>query len=136
VAVAVEDDEGLVDQVGEETQDFPVLERRAGADPFGRAKREPPGEGGQPTEQDPLRVGEEVMTPLHRRLERLLPGEGSTGAAGEQAEAITQAIEDTLRAQGPDPSGGQFDGQRDTVQANADGGDGRGVATVDPEGGT
>src|SRR2546423_2593800 len=80
VALAVEDDEGLVNQVRKETQDFPVLERRAGADRFGRAKSEPAGEGGQATEQDPLRVREEVMAPLHGCLERLLAGEGGTGA--------------------------------------------------------
>ena len=48
-------------------------------------------------------------------------------AAGQQVEPVGQSLGDALDAHHARPGGGQLDGQRDPVQALADGGHGRGV---------
>src|SRR4029077_20102925 len=66
--------ERLLDQVGEEERDLHGLETVAGTDLLGGLEREPARKDREAAEQRAFLGGEQVMAPVERRLERLLPG--------------------------------------------------------------
>ena len=54
-------------------------------------------ENRQAAEQDPLRVGQQRVRPVHRGLQRLLAAHRGARSAGEQPESILQAGQDLGR---------------------------------------
>ena len=81
----------------------------------------------QPAEQLPFDVRQQLVAPVHGRLERPLPGDGRSRAAGEQTESVLQPRLDLLRRQDDDAGGRQLDGERNPIETPADPGDGVGV---------
>jgi len=72
---------------------------------------------------------QEVVGPLDGRLKRLLTLAGSTSTAGQQPEAVIEAVADLGDAHRAGARRGQLDGQGDPVESLADLGDDRfGVA--------
>lgn len=59
------------------------------------------------------------MAPADGRAQRLVPVQGAPAAAGQQPEAVVEPLQHLLGRQDPQPSGRQFQGQRNPVQAAA-----------------
>ena len=57
---------------------------------------EPAGEHAEPAQQPLLCRGQQVVTPVDGRPQRLLPRQGRPAAAGEQREPIRQPVQDLL----------------------------------------
>ena len=138
-AFAVDHHQGLVDQVGEEVEDL-ELYRRSGTLllPHHRLRRlevEAARKDSQAAQGDLLGGGEQVVAPVHRRRQRLVPGHSSADPSGEQPEALIQSPGQVLGAEDPDAGGGELEGQGDAVEAPADLGDGGGVGLARTEAG-
>ncbi len=100
-----------------------AIDRVARAHGLRRLEGRSPGEHGQAAEDRPLRLGQQVVAPVDRRPQRLVPGDGGPAAAGQQAEPVVEAGRDLLDRERPDARGGELDGERDAVQATAELGD-------------
>ena len=83
------------------------------------------GKDGETTEQDSLRLGQQVKAPVDGCPQRLLAGQRRPVAAGQQPKAVVQAGGDLLDRQHVHPRRGQFNRQRDAVEPVADLGHGR-----------
>ena len=95
-----------------------------------RLEREASGEHRQSPEDGALALGQELVAPVERGPERLLARQRGPVAAGEQREAVVEAGRDAECAERRHPCGGELDGERDAVQAPADGRDGRRHAVI------
>ncbi len=71
------------------------------------------------------------MAPVDGGAQRLLPGRRGPVAGGEQLEPISKALRDLVCRQGPDPSGGQLDRERNAVKRAADRRDAGGVGRAE-----
>jgi hypothetical protein len=80
-----------------------------------RGQGEPAGEHRQPGEHPPLLLGQQVITPADRGLQRLVPRAGPRPPPGQQPELIGQAGRDLLRRQHAHPRRGQLDRQRQAI---------------------
>ncbi|MFF8448663.1 hypothetical protein ACF06Q_13280 [Streptomyces leeuwenhoekii] len=87
------------------------------ADPFGRRQVEGAGEDGQPRPQPPFLGRAQVVGPVDGRAEGLVAGQGGAPAAGEDLEAVVQAGGELGQRHRAQPDGGQFQGERDAVEA-------------------
>ena len=76
------------------------------------------GEDGQTGEQLLLLVREELVAPLDRRPQRLLARIG-VPASLEQFAALREPLQDLFGGEGARPGCGQFDRQRQVVEAAA-----------------
>ena len=72
---------------------------------------------------------EEIVAPGDGIAHRLLPGRQGPRPSRQQRQALLQALEQRLRWQHLDEGGGQFNGQRQPIEARADLGHGRGVGS-------
>ena len=63
---------------------------------------------------------EQRIRPVDGGPQRLMSRQGGAAPAGEEAEALVEAVVKAVQGQGPQPGGGQLDGQRHPVQAAAD----------------
>ena len=124
-AFVVEDHERPFDERGEMVEDPVRVERREAGDGLGGVEREPAAELGQPAQQDPLVVGEELVAPLDRCPQGLVSGESGTASPGQQSEPVLQPVEDAIDRHGAHACRGQLDGERDPVEVVADGRDRR-----------
>ena len=124
VALAVRLHEGLVDERLQLVEDG-----LAGVCADGLDVREgaPAGEDGQAPEQALLRLLEERVAPVDRGPERLLPLGNVARAGREHVEGAVEPLEQRLRGQKPQAGRGELEGERQAVQAPADGRDGGGV---------
>ncbi len=77
-------------------------------------------EDGQPGEQAPLVVEEEVVAPVHDRPQRLLAGQRGAGAAGQQREAVAESLVQRGQGEGSKAGGCKLDGQGQAVETSAD----------------
>ena len=68
------------------------VEAVARADLLGRLQLEAAGEDREPAEQQLLVRLEQVVAPLERRGQRLLPGRRGVAAAAQQAEAVVEPV--------------------------------------------
>ena len=93
---------------------------RTRADHRDRGGRRPGREDGEALGQQPFLRREQVPAPLHDRAQRAVPRQGGAAAPGEQPEAVVQPPRDLGQRQRPEPGGGQFDRQRQPVQAPDD----------------
>ena len=94
---------------------------------LGRLDREPAGKDRQATKECLLLGREEGVGPGNRRAHRLLAGGEVTPTAGEQRQPLVEAGKQGGGRQDLDPRGGQFDGERETIEPAADGSDRRGI---------
>jgi hypothetical protein len=69
----VGDDERPVDQAGEQADDLAAVDAAARTDPLGGVCAPAAAEDRQPAEQHLLRLGEQLVAPLHRGPQRPLP---------------------------------------------------------------
>ena len=67
------DQDRLVGQRGQQLQQVPGCQPVIGADPLDRVQLKPAGEHRQPRPQQPLRLAAQLIAPLDRRSQRLLP---------------------------------------------------------------
>ena len=89
------DDQGLCHQRGQ-----PVDHGQRGtvaADEGRSIERPSVGEHGEPSQQDLLLVAEEIMAPVHGRLEGLLALAGAARSTGEQPEPVIEHAGDLFR---------------------------------------
>ena len=68
----------------------------AGGDLLGRVEREAAGEHREAPEHRALALGQQLVAPVDRRLQRLLAGQHRARAAGEQPEAVVEPGRDLL----------------------------------------
>ena len=76
----------------------------------------PPGNTESRPNNSPFGIREQLVAPVHGRLERPLPGDRRSRAAGEQAESVLQARLDLLRRQDHGAGGRQLDGERNPIE--------------------
>ena len=76
-------------------------------------------------QQAPLRLGQQLVAPVQRRAQRLMPRQRGAPAAGKQCEAIVEAPGDLLDAERRRPGRSELDGERNAVELPADRGDRR-----------
>ena len=93
--------------------------RRARARPgvgLGGLQREGPREHRHHPEYPPLVLIEQLVAPLHRGGQRLLPRRRRPVPVGQQREPVTDPVQQLRHAQRLHPGGGQLDRQRHSVQ--------------------
>ena len=98
-----------------------------------RAQLEAAGEDAEPAQQHPLVRLEQVVAPLERRLERLLPRRRRAAAGAEEPEAVVEPLGHRRGAERAEPPGGELDRERQAVEAEADARDVRRVLLVERE---
>ena len=76
----------------------------------------PPAKTDNLRSKDALRVRQQIVTPIHRRAQRLMTRHRGATAARQQIETIIQPRRDFLRRQDFEPRGSQFDRKRNAVQ--------------------
>ncbi|MGY4282488.1 hypothetical protein ACVWXO_001708 [Bradyrhizobium sp. LM2.7] len=81
---------------------------------------EMPGEDCKPAQHEAFDVGQELVAPVQRSLQRLLPRRRGTLTLPEQVEAFIQQRRGLLQAIGFDPAGGELDRQGHAVELAAD----------------
>ena len=132
-AAVLDRDERLLDETRERVCDRHRLEAVARADLFTRLQLEAAGEDREPAEQQLLVRLEEVVAPLERRGQRLLPRRRRMAAAAQQAEAVVEPGGDRRGAQRSEPGSGELERERQAVEAKTDPGDVLGVLLVELE---
>ncbi len=131
----VRGDERLLDEPREHVGAAGHVEPVAGADRLDGGELEAAGEDGEPAEEHPLVGLEQVVAPLERRRERLLPRRRRAVARAEQAEAVVEPLGDRRRAERSQPARGELERERQAVEPEADAGDVRRVLLVEHESG-
>lgn len=114
------DDERLVDQGAEQTGDLAGAPRPVRADRLGGGEGAAAREDGEPAQHGAFGLVQEVPGPVDDGAQGLLTGQYGAGSAGEQAEPVVEPVGDLARGEHPQPGGGEFDGERQSVQAAAD----------------
>ncbi len=102
-----------------EIEDVLGRERIRAADFLGRREIEAAGEDAQALEQPLLVLVQQVVRPRDQRAQRLLALEQHAAAAGEQLEAVVQALVDVLDGQRAHPRGGELQRERNALEAGA-----------------
>ena len=118
-------DERLIDEVGEQECDLDGLEAVAGAHLLDRLQDEATRENREPPEERRLVGREEVVTPVERRLERLLAGRGRAASCTKETEPIVETVGECGGRERVDACGRELECQRKPVEAMTDPSDGR-----------
>ena len=84
-------------------------------------------------EEPAFPFAEEVVAPVERPTQRLLPLGQVPGTPAQEVEPLPEAREDHGRLQETHPGGGQLDRERQAVQPRADPGNGYPILVVEPE---
>src|SRR5262249_36167201 len=87
-ALALRDDERLLNQPGEQIDDPPTRDRSARTDLLGSFERKSPGEERETAEEDALLAAEQVVTPVECGPQRLLPGPRRATTGAEHVETV------------------------------------------------
>ena len=103
------------------------------ADRLGRLDVEAAGERGQPPQEPPLALAQQVVAPGDRAAQRLLALGQVARSRGQHAELLLEAAQDRVGRQELRPGRRQLDRERHPVEPGADRGDGRGVVVRDLE---
>ncbi len=85
-----------------------------------RLQRPPADEDRQPAEHRALGWTQQLVTPVDQGMQGLLARQRAARAAGEQAKALVEPVQQRLRAHGAQANGGQLQRQREAVQPPAD----------------
>ena len=91
-----------------------------GADSLGRRQIATAEEHRQPFEHALLVVEQQLVAPVDHRPQCLLARQRRARTTGEQAEPIVEPGGDLLDREGPGPSRGELDRQRQPIEADAD----------------
>ena len=81
---------------------------------------EVPGEHREPVEHELLRFVEQVVAPVERGSERLMPSIGGGGSIGERVEPVGEPVAEFGGAEDRGTGGGELDGQGDSVEVATD----------------
>ncbi len=122
-----------VDQRREGREDVELRAVARPADRLRRLQRTAAGEDGQAAEEDPLLFGEQVVAPGDGVAQGAQPRRLVARPAGQQRQPALQPRQQRRRREDGAARGGQLDRQRQPVQADADGGDARGVVVSEGE---
>ena len=93
----------------------------------------PADEGAESPEQALLVGCQQLVAPGDRAPQRVVAVDGVARAGGQQRQATLQAVEQALRRERTQPTGAELDGQRQSVEAGGDAGDGSRVLRRDLE---
>jgi hypothetical protein len=118
--IRVRDDERPRDEVRQEVDHGEFVDRLVGSDERSGLEREASGENRETVEHGSLALGEQFVAPVERGAQRLLARKRRSAPSREQLEAVLQAEVDLVDRQRMRTPGGQFERQRDAVQASAD----------------
>ncbi len=113
-------DQRAVDQIAQQIDHGPFVQFFIGHDRARELERKTAGEHTQAAEHRLLLLRQQAMTPLEGREQRLLTRRRQPVARDEQAKALIQMLRDTLRAEQRHARRGQFDAERNTIEAPAD----------------
>ena len=97
-----------------------VVHRPAGRHAQRRLDRERPDEDGEAAQHQALRLGQQAIAPVQRRLQGALPRRRVALAGPGQRQALVQQGRGLPQAIGLDPPGRQLDRQRHPVEPAAD----------------
>ena len=135
-ALAVDHHQRLADEPRQQIEHVVLVDAVASAHLLGGVERPRGRKHRQPAEQLPFDIRQQLVTPVHGRLERPLPCDGRSRAAGQQPEPVLQPRLDLLRREDDDAGGRQLDGERNPVETPADARDRAGVAGVGAKAGS
>src|SRR5262245_12186729 len=91
-----------------------ILNAQFRSDSFGSLEREAARTHSQPPEAHPLRLGQQGITPIDRRAQRLLTRR-AVAARREQAEAVVEMRHDRFYSHMPDARSGKLDRQWNAI---------------------
>ena len=120
IALRHGNDQRLVDESLDGVGDIRGIERLVGADSLGRRQIATAHEHRQPFEHALLVIEQQLVAPVDHRPQCLLARQRSARTTGEQAEPIVEPGGDLLDREGPGPSSGELDRQRQPIEADAD----------------
>jgi hypothetical protein len=113
-------DQRLFDEQGEQIEGLVTLDVTDAANFLRRIEVEIAKEHSRAAEEDLFRLREQRVRPVDRRPQRLLAAHSSSRAAGQQPEAVVQAVEDLSQRQRTNPCGRKLNRQGYAIQAPAD----------------
>ena len=111
---------GLVDQTGQQIQRVVLGGSRPAAHPVCGFQVESACEDGEPDEQVLFGCGEQLIGPLDRRSQTLVPRQCPAHATREQPHPAIEATGEVQAAHHPHAGGRQFDRERQSVETSAD----------------
>ena len=120
VTTDVGDDKRLCHQIGELIGD--IHSHRITGDLHHRIEQEISGEYAELPQNPRLRLREQVVAPVERRAERLLPGQRRSPARRQEFEPVVQKCSDVRRTEHHRARRGKLDRERNAVQPPANGG--------------
>ena len=117
-------DEGFLHEAVQDIEDVVLIEGFARAHGLDGLEGASPGEHGEAAEEDLFLLGEEVVAPVHERLQGLLVGQAFLVRGAEEAEAVGEPRGDLLRVEQAQAGGGEFEGEgmpskREQISATA-----------------
>ncbi|CAH0327825.1 hypothetical protein SRABI128_06500 [Microbacterium sp. Bi128] len=112
------DHQRLVHQLGQQVEQFDLLEGRVSADCCHSVEGETTREHRQPAQQNLLRFGEQFVAPFQGATQRLVPCDAA-GSPAEHGQSIAQSLDDLGGFEYGRPGRGQFEGQRHPVEPSA-----------------
>src|SRR5215467_11772115 len=112
--------ERLIDQVREQFKYLSLFDPVPRANGLGCLQGATTCEDTQPIKEGSLLFGEQVITPLDRRLHALLARQSRLVEALEEPESVGEPRSDLLHREHFHPRRCQFNGQWQSIQANAD----------------
>ncbi len=118
-AVPAENDR-LVDQAGQHVADPADRDQRAGRHVPRRREVERPGEDREPRPDRPLGLRAQIVGPVDRGLQCLVPRHRAAPRAGQHRERGVKAIGQLGQRQRPHADGGELDAERQAVEPSAD----------------
>ena len=121
------EDQRLLDETTKEVERIQEVDGIARTNGLGGFQRGASSKHGQPAQDGPLLLGQQVVAPVDRRPERLVAGDGCSASTGQQSEPVVETSGDLLDRERPNAGCGELDGQRDSVEPAAQLGDRRGV---------
>src|SRR5260370_78436 len=127
-ARGLHDHEGLRGQVRDAVHDLRCAEVGGGRHRARRLQREAADEDGQAPQDGALDGGKQLVAPVERRTQRLMPRQRGAVAAGEQPEPVVEMGGELFQPERGGAGRRQLDGERDAVEATTDrAGDRRGA---------
>ncbi len=115
LAARLERDERFLDQLRLQLEQVRWLDGVERRDRFGRFQRPAAGEHREAAQHRALVLGQQVVTPVDERAQRLLAGQRALVAARQQAEAVVKPRGDGLYRHRAHACRGELDGERDAV---------------------
>jgi hypothetical protein len=116
---AVTQDHGLVDEAHKRGDDLLAGQLAVRAHVLGAADVERPGEHRQPLPQRPLGRAAQLVAPVDRGAQRLVPWAGAAAADCQRPDAGLQLARQFRQRQRAQPDGGELDRERYAVQPPA-----------------